>query len=509
MAVVTLIRPPRVMPRTTVTTSRGVPSIGIAYIAANLKKDGHQVMVIDAFGEALYKFTPIEHTNLLVNGLSAEEIIERIPQNTEIIGISCMYSNEWLYTKRIIINIMGTFSGIPLIVGGEHVTADPEYVLSSCPGIHSCVLGEGETTVNELITAIKEKIPLRAIAGLCYSDSEGRFIRTALRKRIDDIDQIPWPSWEEIPLENYLREGFGMGSILGRNMPMVASRGCPFRCTFCSNQKMWQSKWIARDPKLVVEEMKQYVKRFKVDNFEFFDSTSIIKREWVMQFTDLLIQEQMNITWSMPSGTRIEVFDRALLNQLYKSGCQTLTCSPESGSRKTLERIKKSIDLNKVLQFIEDANKSNIHTKANIVIGFPSQKKREVWETFIFVLKIAWRGVRDVAIFPFVPYPGSELFYQLVREGKIKKETAQYEIFLSSNVYNEVTKMKSWSEHISDRSIKLYTIGGMIIFYFIQFLVRPHRMVSMAYRIIRNKPSTMLERALTGIIRNQTLRNKK
>ncbi|MCK5174045.1 MAG: cobalamin-dependent protein [Planctomycetes bacterium] len=505
---VTLIRPPLVLPLTTVTTSVGVPPIGVAYLAGSIKHAGHEVRIIDSFGEAIHKFTQIDESKLYVNGLLAEDIVDRIPHDSDIIGVSCMYSNEWVYTRKVVAAIKRRFPHVPLIVGGEHVTSDPEYIFRSCPCVNSCVLGEGEETIVDLISSIKNETPLREIKGIAYIDNNGSFLQTQRRSRIASIDKIPWPLWEELPLENYLSEGLGMASVRGRNMPMIASRGCPYKCGFCSNLLMWNSEWIIRRPQFVVEEMKYYKRKFKINNFELYDLTAIIHKKWVIEFTELLTQSELNITWSLPSGTRSEALDKDVLVNLYKSGCRTLTYSPESGSAETLARIRKKVNLKKMLQSMRWAVKNNITVKANLVVGFPAERKRDILKSFRFMLHMALIGVHDVAVFPFVPYPGSELFSCLIRQDRIPRDKVEYEKFLSRNLYNDVAEMRSWSKHISHRLIRLITIGGMLWFYFWQFTFRPHRLIMTIYRTIVGRPETMIDRMLDGLIRKFALRGK-
>jgi anaerobic magnesium-protoporphyrin IX monomethyl ester cyclase len=502
MALVAIVRPPQILPLTTVNTSQGVPSIGVAYLAGSLKAAGHRVVVVDAFGEAVHKFRRIENTSYLVNGLNAHEILDRIPPNVDYIGVSCMYSNEWLYSKIVVRALLERFPYVPVIAGGEHITAEPEYSMDSCPGMLCCVLGEGEETIVDLINALESGRPLTSVDGIAFKNPRGDFVRTKARMRIRQVDQIPLPSWEETPLENYLVNGLGMASIRGRTMPMVASRGCPYKCTFCSNPQMWTQRWIARSPQLVVEEMKSHIDRHKVTHFEFYDLTAIVKREWILEFTDLLLKEKLGVTWALPSGTRSEALDAEIVDRLMETGCHQLCYAPESGSATTLKRIKKQVTLPKMLTSMRASVAAGISIKANIIFGFPGQTLREIGESYLFLVQLASVGVDDVAVFPFVPYPGSELFADLLRNGRIRRDDGNYEQFLAANIYNEVGQMRSWSEHITDRQIKILTVGGMAWFYTWQYLFRPQRALRSAYRLATSQPQTMLERALDGVLRN-------
>src|SRR5262249_23316046 len=159
-----------------------------------------------------------------------------------------------------------------------------------------------------------------------------------------------------------------------------------------------------------------------------------------------------------------EALDAEVVTLLKASGCHMLTYAPESGSPATLKRIKKMVDIDRMLASMRSAVRAGIVLKANMIVGFPGQTWSEVVESFRFMVRMAWAGVSDVAVFPFVPYPGSELFTLLTSTGRIRKDSEAYEAFLAANIYNEVSRMRSWSEHISDGAIKVLTVGGMLWF---------------------------------------------
>ncbi len=489
-------------------TQQGVPPLGVAYLAAMLKAHGHTVTTVDAFGEAIDRFTRIDGTPLLINGLTAADIAARIPGDVDIIGVSCMYSNEWVYARVVIQAIALRFPDVPIIGGGEHFTADPEYALRTAPQLRAVVLGEGEETLVDLVDALMTGRALATVAGLAYLE-QGRLVQCADRKRLRVIDEIPVASWDELPLETYLAAGFGMSSLGGRNMPMLASRGCPYQCTFCSNPQMWTQRWIARDPEQVIAEIKDWIARFRVTHIEFYDLTAIVRRDWIITFANRLIEEQLGVTWSLPSGTRSEALDGEVVALLKCSGCHSMTYAPESGSPATLKRIKKMVDLPKMLRSMRSAVRAGILLKANMIVGFPGQTQGEVAESFRFMVRMAWAGVHDVAVFPFVPYPGSQLFTGLIEAGRIRKDAAAYDAFLAGNIYNEVSGMRSWSDHISDSQIKMLTVGGIAWFYSWQFLFRPHRLAGTLLRLIQQRPVTMLEKTVAVVLQNFVTRQRK
>jgi hypothetical protein len=285
---------------------------------------------------------------------------------------------------------------------------------------------------------------------------------------------------------------------------MLASRGCPYRCTFCSNPAMWGTTWLARDPADVVAEIVHYRNTYRIEHVEFFDLTTIVDRRWILRFTELLIAASLGITWSMPSGTRSEALDAAVLRQLKLSGCDGVTYAPESGSPTTLRRIKKKVDPLRMLESIRAANATGMYVKAHVILGLPGQTAREVWETFVFVLRLAQSGVHDLLAYPFNAYPGSELYRELVASGRIDPSAPDYDRELLHCDYGDVDA-ESWSEVFSSRTIRWMAGLTMLAFYGMQFMLRPWRAARTATRLLTGRPKTWFERTLSAQMRKALL----
>jgi radical SAM superfamily enzyme YgiQ (UPF0313 family) len=282
-----LIRTPTVLPVTSVTAQQGVPSLALAYLGAALKKAGHGVTYIDSVGERLGTGRDFGEPGLILNGLAIPEILERLPAQCDVIGVSCLFSNDWIYARKILDALHAARPGATIIVGGEHVTGDFETVLKHCPFIRCCVLGEGEDAIVEVLEALGDPGGLSRIPGVAYLDSSGKIVKTARRTRISDVDNIAWPDWESVPLTPYLDAGLGMAIQGVRSMPMIGSRGCPYRCTFCSSPQMWDIAWKPRrDLDRVLAEAKSYIRTYGIDHLEFYDMSPSIDRRWLESFCD-------------------------------------------------------------------------------------------------------------------------------------------------------------------------------------------------------------------------------
>ena len=494
---VVLIRTPTVLPITSVTAQQGVPSLALAYLGAALKRAGHAVTYVDSVGERLGSSRSFGENGLTLSGLDIGEILARIPRNPDVIGVSCLFSNDWIYARRILAAIHAEFPAARIVVGGEHVTGDFGTVLGACPFLSCCVLGEGEQTLVEVVKAFSGAGNLHDVPGIAYRATDGRIVKTAARGRVAKVDEIAWPDWDSVPLIPYLDAGLGMAIQGVRSMPMLGSRGCPYRCTFCSAPKMWDAAWKPRrDIDQIVAEARHYIQKFGIDHLEFYDMSPSIDRHWLEAFCDAI--GTLGVTWNFPSGMRSESLSEGLLRKLRKSGCYKMTFPIETSSPRLIRALKKNTKPEKMLPLVRHAVRVGLITKANFIWGVPDQRIRDILRDWVFLVRLAFAGMHDVTCFAFVPYPGSELHDELVAAGKIDKGPG-YERFLAFNVYNNPLRMKSWSVHIRDRHLTGWSLGGMALFYSAQYLLHPGRIPGLFRALWRDEPITMLELALVGL----------
>ena len=503
MAIATLIRAPSVVGRYALTLN-GTPPLSVAYLAGSLTAAGHEVQVIDAVGEALHVMHPGYRPDILINGLSVAQIVARIRPDTQLVGISCLFSHEWPVIRQLIAAIAERVPGVPIVLGGEHATAVPELCLAEAPDLSACALGEGEETIVELVEACVGRAPrqlgsaLATVTGLVVRGPEGP-LRTAPRARIRDIDDIPAPRWDMTPIERYLDGGFSFGVDRGRTMPLLATRGCPYSCTFCSSPKMWTTRYTTRSPALVVAEIEQFVDRHRAENIDFYDLTAIIEREWILEFCRLLDARKLRITWQLPSGTRSEALDDETLRAMYRSGCRNVSYAPESGSSRTLHAIKKKVKLDRLEASMRAAVRVGLNVKANILIGFPDERTADLRATLRFILRMARLGVHDASVWTFSPYPGSELFERLRTSGRLPRLDDDYYASLLS--YSDISGASSYADALDSRQLQRYRIAGLLLFYAASYLTHPGRPVRSLYNIATRRYESRMEMSFGNLVR--------
>lgn len=501
---VTLIRPPYVTPKKSVFGNRGVLPIGLAYLNGSLRELGAKVTCIDAFGEDLENFYPIENTEFLVNGLSDNEIISRIPVDTTIIGISCMFSSEWINTIRLLKKIKLTYPKALIVLGGEHATAECEFLLKTYPEIDVIINGEGEEKFKSLVSKLNpNQWNLDEIEGISYLENNN-VIHKKSPYRIKEIDKIALPCWEGFPVKKFLDLGYGHATFNKRALPMVVSRGCPYRCTFCSSKDMWTTRWIARDIDLIIQEIKFYIDNYQINHIDFYDLTLVVNKEWTKKFCERILSEGLDLTWSLPSGTRSEALSWEILALLRESGCEKITYAPETGSSRLSYEINKRVNLKKMLCSIKNAAKLGFVIKVNIIIGLPGETYLDLLKTYIFIVKLAIAGAHDVPCFNFTPYPGSLEFKKLLENGKISRNH-NYELLLANMVFTKIFNSRSWNSRYPGFILPFLNLGGMLLFYSLQFTLRPWRLFSFMKNIFRNHPSTMMEALCTNLYRDFVL----
>lgn len=497
MANATLIRPPSVVGKFALTLNR-TPPLSSAYLAGSLAAAGYEVKVIDALGEALTRLSSGYRPDLLVNGLSVPEIVARVPRNASLIGITCLFSHEWPLIRDLIAALSRDFPEASIVCGGEHATAVPELCLEEAPGLKACALGEGEETIVELMEACLGRRPWREVAGLVFREGE-EIHRTRPRDRIRAVDEIPPPRWDLTPVEGYLDGGFSFGVDRGRTMPILATRGCPYQCTFCSSPQMWTTRYTSRTPSLVVDEIEAYVRNWNVQNIDFYDLTSIIRREWILEFCEELQRRDLRITWQLPSGTRSEALDETVLRAMYRSGCRNVSYAPESGSERTLRAIRKKVKLPHIEASMRTAVREGLNVKANIMVGFPGETAEDLRHTLRFVLRMAWAGVHDVSVWTFSPYPGSRLFQELQSSGRLTQLDNNYWASLLS--YSDVSQAVSWSEELNSRRLGRFRITALALFYLTNYLTHPIRPLRSFLNILTHRYESRMEMSFGNLMR--------
>jgi anaerobic magnesium-protoporphyrin IX monomethyl ester cyclase len=460
--------------------SPATPPVGLAYVAAAVAARGYPVHLVDGLGEDPARYTSFRELGIKRNGIADEEIVQRIPEDTAVVGVTCMFSYDWPFVRTLIEKIRGRFPDAMIVVGGEHATAMPAYVLDDCAAVDVVVRGEGEETICELLDTRRAAGDLATVMGIAYR-RDGRVVTTAPRRRIRTIDEIARPRWDLVPIENYLGQGLGYGVNRGRSMPVIATRGCPYQCTFCSSPAMWTTMWRPRDPDDVLDEIETYIRQYGVTNIDFYDLTLIVDPRWLKRFARRITERGLTFTWQLPAGTRSEAVDADVAALLYQTGCRNLNFAPESGSPRMLKLIKKKVDPERLLASMRACLREGLNLKVNFIVGFPQETLKDLAQTQWLAMRMAALGTHDCAVSIFSPYPGSELFHDLYGTDV---RAIDDRFFLSLGAYTDMSRMgTAWSSRVNPYVIGLARVAIFLAFYGVSLIVHPARLVRMAREI--------------------------
>lgn len=483
--------------------NEATPALGIAYVGGYLRAKGCRVTIIDAAAEGLNRmWVPEGYPGFHCQGLTFDETLALIPGDVDVIGFSTMFSGEWPIYRDLIRFLRPRFPKALFAAGGEHVTGLTEYSLRDCPALDIAVRGEGEHSFHEAIEAWRADAGFAAVDGIGFIDPSGAYVSTGGLPRIRDMAAIPWPYWPDGYLEKFWAAGKSYGTLSERDMPIMASRGCPYRCTFCSNAQMWTTRYILREVDEVIAEIEHYIAKYDITSLQFYDLTAITKRRWTIEFCRKLIERGIDLKWSLPSGTRSEALDPETLSYLKRTGCTYLAYIPESGSLETLAKIKKKLSLEKITASAMEAKRLGMTLRTNLIIGFPHEGRRHVVDTILYGLKMAAKGVDEVIINIFSPYPGTEIFNELMAAGTVKLDDAYFLSLTSLNSdYTSVNPL-AVNPVMSARELAIYRLFFVLLGYIVGYLLYPSRIL----RTIRNLlpgslgADTVLEHRLRDMI---------
>lgn len=490
---VALVRPPVLQRAASLSLYGAVPPIGLAYVAAVIRDAGHRVTVVDAAGEALGRTVRVEREGgtLLRTGLSDADIVAAIPDDANVVGFTHMFLHEWPDLRALVAAVAAARPNARLVLGGENATAYWRWLLPQAPAITCCVLGEGEATFVDLLDRWARNADWQDLPGLALRGPDGP-TSTGLPTRVRDLGALPRPAWDLLPLEPYLSQRDPHGVHRGRSLPILATRGCPYTCTFCSSPDMWTTRYTTRDPADVVAEMRDAVDRWGVENFNFCDLTAIVRKDWILAFCAELERADLGITWQLPTGTRSEALDAEVLAAVHRTGCRNLTYAPESGSDRMLKVLKKRVTPAAVLDSLGAAHHAGLVTRINIIIGHPDERAEDTLASLRLLVAAALRGCDDAAVMVFSPYPGSQDFAQLLEQGEV--ELSDRYCYLALTRTGGLHR--SWHPDWGPTRLHAAQLAMLVAFYGASWATRPTRAAAAARSLLTGREATQLDQFL-------------
>lgn len=471
----------------------GAPPLGLAYVAAATRVAGHRVTVVDALGDGLDRFSPFPSADgeLVLQGLPVAEIVARLPDDLDVLGISNLFLHEVGLLRALLPALRARFPQLPIVAGGENASGMWEDMLALLPELTAVVIGEGEETFVRLCAAIEAGDELTTVPSLGVRRA-GAPHATPRAPRIRAVDELPPPAWDLFPVERYLAHGVMSGVDRGRSLPVLTSRGCPFSCSFCSAPTMWGTTYVPRDPARVVDEIEQLIRTYRIANVDFRDLTAALTKKWIRAFHHEVTSRGLRFTWQIPQGTRSENLDREALTLLYESGLRNFGYALESVSPAVISRMRKKVVPQKLFASVAEALKLPLHLEVFFIIGYPGETRADHLAYLKAAVRLAWMGMHAISVIPFNPYPGSADYRRLRDAGEITFDDA----FIYTSLLRTRGQAAAVRTQFSTRYLVAFELVCLLVFYAVQFLTRPWRLLRVAANLVHARQETILDQFL-------------
>jgi radical SAM superfamily enzyme YgiQ (UPF0313 family) len=371
------------------------PPLGLAYLAAYLREFGYNsIRIIDSD----------------VSQLTLEKYRELLEKwRPDFLGMQVLTPN---FHQAIAATSIAKDLEVPCIgLGGMHPTFLPRETLEAS-NADLVIRGEGEETLFEVISQLEAGKPFNDIQGLVYRNSKGVVEETPPRKPTKDLDSLPFPARDLLPMDSY--------KIFGSSFPattMISSRGCPYGCEFCTVTHFYGRRWRTRSPENVVEEM-NHIHEQGYLAIAFVDDLFAKNPKRVRAICREIIKEKSEVFWGVTA--RADSLDLDTMNLMRRCGCRMFFVGVESGDQQILDSVRKKTSLNTIEQFFRNTKEARIDTIASMAFGFPGETKQSILRTIEWVVHVL---DPSLALFASAtPYPGTPFYEKAIAEGLITAE---------------------------------------------------------------------------------------
>jgi anaerobic magnesium-protoporphyrin IX monomethyl ester cyclase len=335
---------------------RPYPTLGLLYISAYLRRGGFDVEIFDS------------------TFAQRQQLFDRLAQGRGVIGI---YTN--LMTRRPVLDIVAAAKrhGWTVVLGGPESANYPGEYLAS--GADVVVVGEGETTMAELLPALAARGPhrLHGVKGTVFRDGDGVVVTNAEREKISDLDSIPWPDRGRIDQARYVdvwREKHGMGSV-----NLITARGCPYKCDWCSHAVFGYTH-RRRSYLDCASELEHIMETYRPDQVWYSDDVFTISHPWLFGYAKELKRRNLRVPFETISRADRMMKDE-VLETLADMGCYRIWIGSESGSQRILDAMQRGVTVDQVVWAAKAAKRYGIQVGMFLMWGYPGEQIDDIAAT--------------------------------------------------------------------------------------------------------------------------------
>ncbi len=395
-----------VSPESKVWNSRAHLHNGLGYLAGSLLANG---------------YTDVTLHDGAVETESLAQVLDRAIADGrpyDMVGISAptvLIENAWAGARD------AKARGAITILGGPHLTLQPDESLQK-PEVDLVVRGEGEDALVEILHILEDgrsvnDVRLRNVLGLSWRDAAGKVMHNLDRPLRPDLDNIPLPAYHLFKIERYtnlnpMTDGLDPNA---RAYTIVTSRGCPYKCTYCS-KPITGDTWRPRSVENVIKEWRMLVRDFHATEIGLTDDIWNLDLKRAKALCRALIDEKLNtVPWVTIHGMKVNHTDLELFQLMKAAGCKRVGFGVENGDEQILKKvIRKAQTLDMVRHAFKNAKAAGLQTMGFFIFGMPYETE----ETMEKTIQIALELDPDLAHFMIAaPYPGTELWKLVEKEG--------------------------------------------------------------------------------------------
>ncbi len=377
--------------------------LGLLYIAAVLEREGHELSVIDAWA----------------HDLTRQDVERRLEgQRFDIIGINVLTSSgAWAW--ELAGHVKRHFPETKVVLGNIHASVYAQFYLEHgrCDAV---VHGEGELVMRDLVAAWQNGTPLSEVRGISYLQ-DGAPKKNRPGPTVQDLDWLPLPARHLVDMESYSSRDFVTRTREGgRYRVMLATRGCPFACTFCVVNA--DRNYRMRSAASIVDELEMLIDRYGATFVEFLDPLFTVNKTRIIEVCRLIIERGVKIEWQCEG--HVNTVNQEVLGWMKRAGCRNMAFGIETASPELLKAVRKGSSPERVREAVRWTREAGINPHGLFIVGLPGERPEDTEAT----IALARALPLDFAQFAiFVPYPGSDLYDDFMRQGRLDNEATPEE----------------------------------------------------------------------------------
>jgi len=377
--------------------------LGLGYLASVLRQAGHEAWILDG---CLGPVRKLEAGLYHVGMTAAEMAAEAVRLGPDLVGISVPFTSRMAAALELGREVRRALPGVPLVAGGMHATVEPGELLAA--GFDAVLLGEAEISLPLFLEG-------RLNDGIARA-RDGRVVEIPQAAHPPDLDALPFPARDRLvrgSFEDYLKRGGGRWIRRGvRVASLITSRGCPYRCTFCSAYRVTGRKYRRRSAANVLDEIADLTAHHRVEVLAFEDDNLTADRARAAEIFEGIARRFPRLQWMTPNGVSLKHLDPELLALMKRSGCRSVNLAFESGDPEMLRVMRKDLDLEQARRVRQWCREAGIAANGYFIIGMPGETPESLRRSMDYAVSLDLDGL---GVFIATPFPGTEL-YDLCRE---------------------------------------------------------------------------------------------